>query len=146
MVSVLVGGVILIALAIVIASLVSDFSLTMTNQETEEIDIRTEQAIDCSVSNVEINDIYLNLNTNVARIFLKNSGLNEEEILAMEFFNTTNDLAYNLSSFPFFLPKGEIKTVEFNITNIMQNCEDFSYVRAVTNCIITESNEISVCV
>jgi hypothetical protein len=133
-VSDIVAGVILIVFVIVLGSIIMTYSTGFLREETSGITNKTGEVIDCSASRAEVFDVYIDFSTNTSRIFVRNSGLVNEEIKSVLFKNKESVEAASLSAFPIYIPKGEIRSISMNITEVLESCEDFGTVKVEMQC------------
>lgn len=129
-----VTAVIFIVLAITIGSIITAYTTKFFQEETAGITNRTGEVVDCTTSRIEIIDVYLNFEDNASRVFVRNAGFIDEEIVLAEMLNQQSEQAAILTQLPVGVMKGQIRRLDFNVTDVMQQCADFSEISVVTNC------------
>jgi flagellin-like protein len=138
-ISPLIATVILIAVTVSIVSIIGTWVTTLTKEETGDITNKTGEATDCTGANIEIRDVYIDLSSNISRVSVWNSGYVDDSIVAALLQNEDGETAPNLTAFPLSLPRGSLKSIEFNISNFNVTngttaCNDFSQAIVTTLC------------
>lgn len=134
-ISPLISAVILIAIAVTVAGALMSWSVMLTKSQQEKIENRTGEAVECIGADIAIDEVYLNhLSSNISRVIVRNSGFVKLTITSAVLLNKNGVNATLNTTLPVDIAKGEIKTIEFKIANIVPNCGNFSLVKVSTNC------------
>ncbi len=129
-VSPLIATVLLIAIAVIIANLISNWSLFAVSEQTEDISNTSEQITNCPVMTIE--DVYLDFAANKSRVFVKSSiegNVDSARLVA----RSGVDMPLT-TKMPLEVNRGEIKILEFNLTANLSSCVNFSQVIISTQC------------
>src|SRR3990167_2349324 len=118
-ISPLIAAVLLIAITVAIATLVSGWISTVTRGTQIAAENKTTEAVDCATAAVVIDDVYINDNgaTSTVRAIVRNAGqANTMEIGNATVFNTSGgSLTASSPSVPVRgFDRGEIITFQFN--------------------------------
>ena len=133
--SALVATVLLIAITLTIVSIIMGWVTDLIKGQTTTIGNRTGTAVECTGAGIHIEDVYLDLTTNVSRVHARNSGQIELEIKSASLSNQNGVMAANLTVFPVSIPRSDaLKEVLFNITGVITVCGNFSNAIVTTNC------------
>lgn len=134
-ISPLVATVLLIAIAVMIASIIMNWVTSLTKEQTSTIGNRTGEAVECTAAVITIDDVYIDFSTNKSRVHVRNSGQINLDITSASLTNQRGEKASNLTAFPITgFGKGITQEVVFNITRIITACGNFSKAIVVTNC------------
>ena len=132
-ISPLIASVLLIAIAVIIAGMLANWGPTLTQSQTKTISNKTAQIVECNPPVIE--DVYLDFQANVSRVFVRGSQgmavVDEAKVISI-----TGEEAplVNSSAVPFNLSSGKLKILEFNITNKIKICSNFSQA-VITSCL-----------
>lgn len=124
-ISPLLAAILLIAIAVLVAGIISTWFIELTKSSQSTITNQTSGQVECGI--LEIEDVYLDFDTNVTRILISTSG-DFEYINTVGVYNTNGEAAPNVTEMPVNISRGQIKTIIYNITNIMTHCDNFSQV------------------
>lgn len=130
----IIATVLLIALTVAVANILHTWMISLSKEQTRRIGNKTYSAIDCTAANVEIKDVYLDFSNNKARVVVWNSGQTDLVIESIVIFNNIGINGTSNQS-NIMLPKGELRTIEINIDNLISTCTNFSQVLVTTNCV-----------
>ena len=135
----LIAVVILIAVTITIVTIISTWVTDLTEDETTDIANKSSQTVDCTGSNIEITDVYIDVSDNLSRIIVQNTGFVDETITSASMMNKNGESADNLTVLPIDFPRRNTKTIlfnttDFNLTNETTACQDFSQAIVATLC------------
>jgi flagellin-like protein len=134
-VSPLIATVLLIAISLTIASLIMGWATTLVKEQTGTISNRTGEAVECTGAIVTIDDVYIDFSANKSRVHVRNSGQINLDIISASLSNQRGEKASNLTAFPITgFDKGIMKQIEFNITNVITACGNFSKAIVSTSC------------
>jgi flagellin-like protein len=134
-ISPLIAAVLLIAFTVAIATLIMGWFSTLTRNTTGTVSNKTTEAVDCSNSQISIEDVYITNGTNgSARIIAKNTGFSDLTINSAQMFNTTGgNFSTGFSMVTDFTP-GAIRTIYLTRVSIKDCPSGFSKVIVTTNC------------
>ena len=135
----LLSVVLLIAMTVLISSIIMTWTTTLTKEQTATISNRTKQSIDCTAADITIEDVYLDFAANISRVYIRNSGRTADVIVSAKLLNTRGDGAIytnttNLTTANIPIAKGALVTIEFNLTNTLNACVNFSQAIVSTSC------------
>ena len=139
-ISPLISVVLLIALSIVISTIIMTWSTTLVKTQEDIIENKTKTAVECASADINIDSVYLDFTSNISRVNVRNSGQVDYQIISVSLVSDSGKSciysnATNLTTAPISLSKGEITTIEFNLTNVINTCANFSYAMVSTNCV-----------
>lgn len=122
----LLATILVIAIAVLVAGIIMTWFTTLAKSTQSSITNQTTQQVSCGI--IEIQDVYLDFEANATRILISNSG--EFEIInSVGVYNKQGQVAtVNITETPFNISRGEIKTVIYNISGIINHCDNFSQV------------------
>ena len=83
----LVATVLLIAISLTIIAIIMGWVTDLIRDQTGTIGNRTGEAVDCTAADIHIEDVYLNMVTNVSRVHVRNSGQIDLEITSASLSN-----------------------------------------------------------
>lgn len=132
--SAIVTAVLIISIVVLLSIIVMNWITVLTKETTTTISNKTAQC--SSGADITIEDVYIDFRTNISRINVRNSGLIDEEIISALLVAKDGRRANmtNTTTFPLSLPRGDIKTIEFNITGTINSCVNFSKATASGKC------------
>src|SRR3989344_7265833 len=136
----IIAVVLLIAIAVTISIILNAWSQLIITRETSDAGNKTSEVTGCE--NVEIEQIYIDFPANRTRVFMRSSG--DTYATSVTLLNTTGGTGNNVTTLPFFLPKGQLMRFEFS-NQSMASCSAFSKVIVTTNCITEESSKVTSC-
>ncbi|MBI2578153.1 MAG: hypothetical protein HYW26_00425 [Candidatus Aenigmarchaeota archaeon] len=130
----LVAAVLLIAITLVIAVIVSTAISGLAKTGSAEVQTRAASFVNCSSSDIDVTQVYLDTGPmNVSRVAVRNNGQQRETIISAAMFNKTGFTAAPLTTFPVSLARGDVTNLLFNITGNV-TCASFSQVVVTTEC------------
>lgn len=129
----LISAVLLIAIAVVMAGILFNWGPALTRSQTTLVSNKTSQIVECNPPIIE--DVYIDFQTNVSRMFVR-GGQGGAEVIEAKVIAITGEEAtlVNSSAVPFNITSGKLKVIEFNVTNKIKSCANFSQA-LVTTCI-----------
>lgn len=132
-ISPLISTVLLVAIAVLIASMLFSWGPALTRTQTTAISNRSSEIVDCNPPVVE--DVYIDFNANVSRVYVRGSQ-GGADVLEAKIISVTGEEAplVNASAVPFALSAGKLKILEFNVTNKIKTCANFSQA-VITSCL-----------
>ena len=139
----LIAVVFLIAIVVLLSAVVLDWITTLTKEEGAII---TNKTLNCSMADVTVAEVYIDLSAKRARAAVRNSGFSDDSLVSAILLNGNGETAVNETVFPINLPSGGMTTVEFNITGTITACANFSKVIVSTLCTSDESRGSPKCV
>ncbi len=137
-ISPLIAGVLLIALTVTIAILVTAWTTSFTSTTQSGVGNKSTELVSCSGAAVDIEAVYLRNNEN-ATVVVKNTGLiNDIQITGAQIYllNGTNTTASNATTLPITnFDRGNIVSISFvRIQNLLTCPGNFSQVVVQTGC------------
>ena len=145
-ISPLIGGVLIIALTVTVFGILGGWIPDLIKSTTTGVGNKSSEAIECTSADITIEDVYIDLTDNITRVSVRNSGFTTDEIISSQLFNNKGQESTNLTAFPINFPQGTIKSIEFNITNRITACVNFSQVIVSTRCKSTTFSGTPKCV
>ncbi len=142
--STILSTVILLALVITIYAIVSTYSTSLVKEQGAATANRTGEAVRCSFSNIDINAVYIDRIEHKARIHIRNAGQTDESIDAVIIYNKEGD-TLSAQGVPLLLLRNDIKSVELNITDFIQTCDQFDRAIVTTTCADAEYDKEPAC-
>ncbi|MBI4018107.1 MAG: type IV pilin [Candidatus Aenigmarchaeota archaeon] len=133
-VSPLIATVLLIAISVIIASLISTWVSGLSKDQETTLTNRSTELTECAGRDMRIEDVYLDFPANRSRVNVRNTGQVDETIVSIFMLNQQGINATLNSTIPLTLKKGELKTIEFALNGTMTACGNFSQVRISTLC------------
>jgi len=132
----LIATVLLIAFTVSIGAILMTWVSSLTKESTGEIGNKSSSIIDCNVADITIDDVYIDLRANISRVIVRNSGLTTVEVTDAILMSITGENATPVNgSLPITnFSSGKVANIEFNITNVITACSNFSKVIVSTNC------------
>jgi hypothetical protein len=128
---VMVSAILLIAITLVAASIILNWIPTIFQGSQTNIESKTGS---CSSAAVQIRNVYLDINGSVGRLSVFNSGLDDDSIRSVGIISNKGESSTNLSVLPVPLIKGDLKTMEVNISGKITGCSNFSRAFVTTSC------------
>lgn len=129
-ISPLLASILLIALAVIIASMLLTWSTLLTSEQTQDITNTSRQITTCGVLSIE--DVYLDFATNRSRVFVKST---LEDIIDGARLVARSGVDMPITTeLPLEIDKGEIEILEFHLTANLSACVNFSQVIISTQC------------
>ncbi len=129
-ISPLIAAILLIAISVIVAAILLNWSTLLTYQQTQDITNETRQISKCGILTVE--SVYLDFASNRSRVFVKS--IVEDTLDSAKLVTSTGlDMPLN-TKLPLQINKGEIKILEFNLTSNLSTCANFSQVIIGTRC------------
>ena len=141
-ISVLLSGVLLIAIVMLLSVVILNWVTTLTKQAQGRI---TNKTLDCTGADVSIHSIFIDLNSNTSRISVRNSGFVGDKIVDGAIINKQGAEAPNLTAFPIDFPDGAIATMSFNISGVITACANFSRAIVSTQCTSDDQDKPITC-
>ena len=141
-ISPLIAAVLLIAITVAIATLVSGWISTITRGTQVTVENKTSEAVECAAAAVSIDNVYI-VGNNSVRIVVRNSGqANDLEVTNVTAINTTGSVFSFGTSQPVLtdFDRGEAFTFVINASGITlfgtqgNTCLAFSKAIVTTNC------------
>jgi len=129
-----IAAVLLIAIVLILTVTVSSWLTVFSKDTTATISNSSSEFVNCAVSGIVIEDVYLDLAGNLSRVTVRNTGQNTERIFSAQLLNTNGQAASLNSSLPVNLTIGDIKLITFNINGTISSCSNFSQVRIASAC------------
>lgn len=123
-------------LTIIVAGIVSDFSINLVHDTTQSVGNTTTIAIDCTVAQITIEDVYFDSENNKTRVSVKNSGYTNDKIISVNVLNNWGISAINITQFPITIEESAYETIEFNTASTVPLCGNFSKVIVSTVCVL----------
>ncbi len=133
-ISPLLAAVLLISVTVVIATLYAGWYSSLIGGQTKMIENKTRQSIDCTAARISILDVYMDFANNISRVNVRNSGQVDDTIISANIYNSFGINGTNLSALPTALNKGNILSLEFNITGVIPACGNFSKAFIASQC------------
>ncbi len=133
-ISPLIASVLTVLIAITVATIVIGWVTTVTKSTTRDVGNNTDKAIDCTVSQINIEEVYLDTTRNRSRVSVKNAGYTHDMVMSAVVSNSYGINAVNITEFPVILMQGDYATIEFNTTNTIPACGNFSRAVVSTKC------------
>lgn len=132
-ISPLISAVLLVAIGVVMAGILFNWGPTLTRSQTTTISNKTGLIVECSPPIIE--DVYIDFASNVSRMYVR-GGQGPADVHDAKVITTTGDEAplVNSSDVPFNITAGKLKILQFNITNKLRSCANFSQA-VITTCI-----------
>ena len=132
-VSTLIASVLLIAITLLISLIISTSFTSIAKSQTNEISARITEAVNCTSSDMSIEDIFLDGGT--GRVLVRNSGQISENLVRGLMLNSTGVGAAAFETYPISIVKGSIVTLTFNITGNI-TCSNFNRVTVTSQCTV----------
>ncbi|MBI2578155.1 MAG: hypothetical protein HYW26_00435 [Candidatus Aenigmarchaeota archaeon] len=133
-VSPLISAVLLIAIALVVATIISGWVSGIATDQGKTVANKTEGITSCSAAGIAIEDVYLDTGTNISRVTVRNTGRSSATIISAQILSVTGVNGTLNTSLPLGIANGDIKILVFNTTGAVPNCPNFSQVRVSTEC------------
>ncbi len=134
-ISTLIAAVLLIAVTLLISLIVSTSFTSLVKTQASTIQTRTGEAVNCTSSDINIEDVFVDVASNRGRVTIRNSGQIRENIVRGTMLNDTGSLATSLDTFPISIAKGALTTLTFDTTTNL-TCVNFNRVIVTTECTI----------
>ncbi len=129
-VSPLLAAILLIAISVVLASILLNWSSLFTSGQTEDIENTSNVIRNCPV--ITIDDVFLDFTSNRSRVFVSSKIEGTVDSIKLVARNGV-DMPLN-TKVPVEINKGDIKIFEFNLTSNLSSCTNFSRVILATIC------------
>lgn len=133
-VSPLIAAVLLIAITLVVATLISGWISGIATDQGKTVANKTEGITSCSAAGISIEDVYLDTGTNISRVTVRNTGRSAATIISAQILSVTGVNGSINTTLPLSIANGDIKILIFNTTGAVPNCANFSQVRVATEC------------
>ncbi len=133
-----ISATLLIAITVAIATLFVGWATTLTQTQTQTVTNKTKAGIDCTRAKVTIEDVYIDTAANKARINVRNSGFFDDSVISAVVISTSGNVSTNLTAFPVTLSKGDLASIELNISGRITVCGNFSKAIVATSCVSKE--------
>ncbi len=129
----MISAVLLVAIAVVMASIIFNWGPILIRGQTTTVSNRTSQIVDCNPPLIE--DVYIDFQTNVSRVYVRGVQ-GPAEVTDAKMISVTGNEAplVNSSDVPFNITSGRLKVLQYNVSNRIQSCANFSQV-LITSCI-----------
>ena len=106
-VSPLLAAVFLVAMAVTLIPIFSGWYTSTVTSTTDSIGNQTDTSIKCNAAAITIEDVYLDITDNRARINVRNSGFSTEHITSAKIYAANGSEAPNLSTYPINITRGD---------------------------------------
>lgn len=133
-ISPLIASVLTVLIAVTVATIVIGWVTTVTKSTTTDVGNRTDRTVDCTVAQLNIEEVYLDASANRSRVSVKNAGYTHDMVMSAVLSNNLGINAVNITEFPIILMQGDYATIEFNTTGTIPACGNFSRVVVSTKC------------
>lgn len=134
-ISTLLTSVLLIAITVAVATMVSGWYATVTQRTQASASNNTIASIDCTSAGISITDVYIDTATNRSRVSVKNTGYIDDRVVSANVYNTFGQELPNLTQLPIDLAMGGSASIEFNMTGKIGACGNFSKAIVSTLCV-----------
>ncbi len=143
-ISPLISAVLLIAIAVVMAGVLFNWGPALTRSQTTTVSNKTTQIVECNPPIIE--DVYIDFQANVSRMYVRGAQ-GGAEVMEAKVVSVTGEEAplVNSSAVPFNISAGKLKVLEFNVTNKIRSCSNFSQA-FITTCITDKFTDRPKCV
>ncbi len=141
-ISPLLAAVLLIAIVLVVSVISMDWITTLSSKEGRVIQNKTTE---CSTASSVIQDVYVDLSTNICRISVRNTGFGSDELQSAVVLSKRGESSTAITAFPISFPQGAIQNLEVNISGIITSCDNFSKAVVSTSCVSAEFSEEPKC-
>jgi len=134
-ISPLVATVLLIAMVVLIATIISNWASTISKEQTRDVSNQSSELIGC-IGTTTIEDVYLDFTSGRGKMFVRTTIKPYDTVkIGTTLVSKTGLEAPNLTALPMIIASGELKSLEFNIAVInMTACVNFSVAKLATNC------------
>jgi len=133
-ISTLIASVLLIAVTLLISLIVTTSFTTLAKTQASTIQTRTTEAVNCTSSNINIEDVFLDTaSVQTGRVTVRNAGQIRENIVRGTMLNDTGSTAAAFETYPISISRGALTTLTFNITGNI-TCANFNRVIVTTEC------------
>lgn len=133
-ISPLIAAVLLIAIVIAVGSLTLDWMTGIHRATTSNIGNKTST---CTTAGVVIDNVYLDLGTSRGRLIVRNTGYEQDSIVAASIVTQRGQSSSNLTQFPINLGQGAQVNILLNISDIITSCSNFSRAFVSTGCSVS---------
>ena len=132
-ISPLISSVLLIAIAVVMAGILFNWGPALTRNQAATVSNKTSQIVECNAPTIE--EVYIDFQANVSRVYVR-GGQGPSIVTDSRLINIVGDTAplVNSSDVPFNITSGQLKILQFNVTNKIQTCNNFSQA-VITSCL-----------
>jgi len=146
-ISSLVAAVLIIAMTLLIALIVSSYLRETVTTESSQVRAKTTELVNCSLAGLEIQPVFLDTAQNNTRVVIRNVGQQRETIISADIFNRTGGKGSVLTpTLPASVAKGDILNIVFNVSGSNNptthnsslpnvTCTSFSQVIVSSECI-----------
>lgn len=142
--STILSTVILVAIVITVYALLTTFSTTLFKDQGSQIADRTSEAVDCSFSHIEIKDVYIDRFGKAVRVQVQNTGNIDERLTNAVLVNNDSESMESLNV-PLIIERSNIRSIEFNTTGFIEDCDEFQRITITTSCRDVEYSESAIC-
>jgi FlaG/FlaF family flagellin (archaellin) len=130
----MIAAVLLVAFTVTIATLISGWYSTLIRTTSSNISNTTEEAIDCTVAKITIEDVYLDTTANTVNVVVRNTGMMDNlQLTSATVLNTTGGACTYDSGLDTDFDKGDVATIKF-ISCSISSCSVFKEAIVLTNC------------
>lgn len=146
----LVAAVLVIAMTLLIAMIVSSYVREATVTESSQVRAKISELVNCSLAGLEIQSVFLDTSQNNTRVVVRNVGQQRETVISADIFNRTGGKGSVLTpTLPASLAKGDVVNIVFNVSGTNNptthnsslpnvTCASFSQVIVSSECITTK--------
>ncbi|MEM7819392.1 MAG: archaellin/type IV pilin N-terminal domain-containing protein [Candidatus Aenigmatarchaeota archaeon] len=131
-ISPLIAAVLLIAFTVTAAVLIITWGTSFTTSTTSGVGNKSTEIVECSGAAIEIDSVYINNNTGIANVIVKNTGVREITISSAMLTNKTGGNFQNTTTFT--LNRGAIGTIQVTGVQVGPGCSDYSKTTILTYC------------
>jgi len=133
-ISPLLAVILLIAITVVIGTLYMGWFSSLIDTQSRIVENKTKIGVDCTAARISILDVYMDFTDNVSRVNVRNSGQIDDNVVSVSVRNSLGIDATNMSAVPKQINKGDTLSFEFNITDVIPACGNFSKATVATQC------------
>lgn len=132
-ISPLISVVLLIAIGVVMAGMLFNWGPSLTRSQTSLVGNKSSLIVECNPPLIE--DVYIDFPSNISRMYVR-GGQGGAHVIEAKIISVTGDEAplVNASDVPFNISAGKLKILQFNVTNKINSCANFSQ-GLITSCI-----------
>lgn len=128
------ASILLIAITVLVAGIVMSWMTQFSETQTDVISNRSTGIIQCTAADIEIQAVYLDFKANVSRLTVRNSGRVDDVIISAKVYNNLGQNTANITEFPITFVKGDLMSLELNMTGVIETCANFSQATVSTSC------------
>jgi hypothetical protein len=140
---VMIGAVLLMAIVVGLAVILTNFASSLFKSETSNIE---ERAGSCTDRDLSVEEAYLEIPSGKARATVRNAGFVDDVIKSAVLLTVKGEQGPNITQFPLSIAKGTLVTLEFNITGKITACGNFSKIVVSTDCASTQNTKQPQCI